>query len=550
MLLLDYNRHAIPLDRLSCSSHEERRAYQHWLSKRMRIDPDEVRLPDLIVAPSDEAQRRTRAEAAERSEAAGFLETVEFTAIDFLSDEPERDAEIKARFGEQVAWLVGHDREQNVRKAFRSFPLHELPLAQRTINPYVFYDRYLSRGRIVFFPFIVAAGLFKSAVIAVRGIYKGVLEVLDPRVTQDREVPADTYWAALRKIHRMRKPAFIGSLRLAARFDVEYLGLPLPTAPETIAAESLMEKDLDFIGASRQDRIIAEQTRRNHLRRLEWINRWLVRFDWSFDRLPSYLAREIPYLSDRGGEALWALVAAWVLDHDDVATLSFSIEAPDGPHGIRREPRTPTSRRFPPASRTRWSTSGGSGIRSTGPAANGPSFSTCHASRPTTRPLESGSPGCSDAIAGWSAAGSGWCWGRGATIPGTKSGGGCTTFCSRPTSGATRSWSSARADAHHARRPAQLRAGLDPGGLQPGRGRGRAAVFEGRVRRTAAGAGRRSARRLVGPEHGEPTDARRRIVTRTIKAGRSGASTSRSLAERISGQEPLLDINDKCRFGS
>jgi hypothetical protein len=88
-----------------------------------------------------------------------------------------------------------------------------------------------------------------------------------------------------------------------------------------------MEKDLDFIGASRQDRIIAEQTRRNHLRRLEWIHRWLVRFDWTFDSLPAYLAREIPYLSDRGGEALRALVAAWVLDHDDVASLSFSIEA-------------------------------------------------------------------------------------------------------------------------------------------------------------------------------------------------------------------------------
>jgi hypothetical protein len=173
----------------------------------------------------------------------------------------------------------------------------------------------------------VAGGLVKSAIMAVRGVYKGVLEVLDPRVTQDREIPSDTYWAALRKIHRMRKPAFMGSLRLRARFDVEYLGLPLPTAPETIASESLMEKDLDYIGASRQDRIIAEQTRRNHMKRLEWIQRWLVRFDWTFDRLPAYLEREIPYLSDRGGEALRALVAAWVLDHDDVASLAFSIEA-------------------------------------------------------------------------------------------------------------------------------------------------------------------------------------------------------------------------------
>ena len=65
-----------------------------------------------------------------------------------------------------------------------------------------------------------------------------------------------------------------------------------------------MESDLDFIAASRQDRIIAEQIRRGHQRRLVWIGRWLHQFNWTFDELPVYLAREIPYLSNRGGEAL------------------------------------------------------------------------------------------------------------------------------------------------------------------------------------------------------------------------------------------------------
>src|SRR5208282_2246343 len=74
-----------------------------------------------------------------RPEASDFLETVEFTAIDFLAEDPQRDAAIQARFGPQVAELVRRDRQQNVRRAFRSFPLHELPLAQRTINPYAFY---------------------------------------------------------------------------------------------------------------------------------------------------------------------------------------------------------------------------------------------------------------------------------------------------------------------------------------------------------------------------------------------------------------------------
>jgi hypothetical protein len=157
-------------------------------------------------------------------------------------------------------------------------------------------------------------------------VYRVVDEILHPQVDQDRTVPPDTYWAALRKIHRMRKPVFMGSLWLRARFDVEYLGLALPTAPPGIAAESLMEADLDYIGATRQDRIIAEQVRHEHQGRLEWVTRWLHQFGWTFDEVPNYLMREIPFLANRGGEALRALVAACVLDHDDIATLALSIE--------------------------------------------------------------------------------------------------------------------------------------------------------------------------------------------------------------------------------
>jgi hypothetical protein len=105
------------------------------------------------------------------------------------------------------------------------------------------------------------------------------------------------------------------------------MGLRLPTAPESLASsELLMEADLDYIGATRGDRIIAEQFRRQHQKRLEWVARWLDRFGWTFDLLPNYLSDQIPYLANRGGEALRAVVAAYVLDHDDIATLSLSIE--------------------------------------------------------------------------------------------------------------------------------------------------------------------------------------------------------------------------------
>jgi hypothetical protein len=327
ILLLDYNRHAIPLDRLACSATESRQIFQNWLARRLRIEAEEVQLPEPLVPADHEPQRsKTAPVQPRRAEASAFLETVEFTAIDFLADDPQRDAAIRARFGPQVAELVRRDRQQNVRRAFRSFPLHELPLAQRTINPFGFYQVHLSRGRIVFLPLLMAAAAGKMAGMAVRGVYRVVHEILHPRVGQEDEIPSDTYWAALRKIHRMRKPVFMGSLWLRARFDVEYLGLPLPTAPPGIAAHSLMESDLDFIAAYRQDRIIAEQIRRGHQRRLVWIGRWLHQFGWTFDELPKYLVREIPYLSNRGGEALRALVTAAVLDHDDISSLAFSIE--------------------------------------------------------------------------------------------------------------------------------------------------------------------------------------------------------------------------------
>ncbi len=339
LLILDYNRHAVPIDRLACAPDSVRREFQLWLAGRLKVDPEQVWLPELATAhpedsteaSCDQSSRRTKSDRmfrlsrSPRPEASAFLETVEFTAVDFLADEPDRDSEIETRFGPQVAELVRRDRQQNVRRAFRSFPLHELPLASRTINPYALYEAHLAGGRVVLLPFVLARAIGKGVLIAFRGIHRVVREILHPHVDRQQLVPSDTYWAALRKIHRMRKPVFMGSLWLRARFDVEYLGLPLPTAPPGIASQSLMESDLDYIGATRQDRIIAEQVRRQHQKRLEWIVRWLDRFGWTFDSLPGYLVTEIPFLANRGGEALRAIVTACILDHNDIATLALAI---------------------------------------------------------------------------------------------------------------------------------------------------------------------------------------------------------------------------------
>ena len=197
-------------------------------------------------------------------------------------------------------------------------------MAARTINVFSFYEAHLAGGQITLFPFLLVHALARAIVVAFQSIFRVVNEILHPQVDSQQVVGADTYWAALRKIHRMRKPVFMGSLWLRARFDVEYMGLLLPTAPASLAGELLMEADLDYIGATRRDRIIAEQFRLGHQKRLEWVARWLDRFNWTFDLLPNYLAEQVPYLANRGGEALRAVVAACILDHDDIATLALS----------------------------------------------------------------------------------------------------------------------------------------------------------------------------------------------------------------------------------
>ena len=177
-----------------------RQKFRCWLADRLKIDPDEVWLPessDIRAGgrPCRDFRRRDRRACAgsaayclhdpsPRKEAGAFLETVEFTAVDFLADDAERDAEIHARFGPQVAELVRRDRQQNVRRAFRSFPLHELPLAVRTINPFSVYETYLAGGRVVLLPLSLARGLGRALVLGLRSIYRVVHEILHPQVDQ------------------------------------------------------------------------------------------------------------------------------------------------------------------------------------------------------------------------------------------------------------------------------------------------------------------------------------------------------------------------------
>lgn len=322
-LLVDYNRHAVPMARLACSSRHVRERFRDWLAGRLEVAPAEIELPAPVGRYGDDDVRpapNRRAQADDR------FETVDFMAIDFLTEDAARDGEIRAKYGRQLAALLARDRQENVRRAFGSLPLHRIPKALRTINPYVLYETHLSGGRILLLPLLGIWWIGRLLVRCLLWVRQVVLDLLEAKLRRQVEERSDSYAVARRKIHRMRKPMFMQSLWLRARFDVEYAGLTLPGLEANERALSELEGDLGFIGATRRERLAADRLFKDHRVRLGWAARWLARAGFDYRSLPSFLAAEFPYLADRSAEVLRALVTAFMLDHDDVFTLAGSIE--------------------------------------------------------------------------------------------------------------------------------------------------------------------------------------------------------------------------------
>jgi hypothetical protein len=261
-----------------------------------------------------------------RAEADDFFETVEFTAVDFLGSDPARDETLRERFGPQLVALLARDRERNLRQAFRSFPLHRAPISRRTINPYYLYEAFFAKGRVVLLPFRLAWMTARTAVFLAGRLVGIIRQILEPTIETESDHSDDNYASALRKIHRMRKPAFMESLWMRARFDVEYLGVALPGVAGDLATESLLESDLDFIGASRHERVMAGRLRDARRTRVRRVSVWLRELGWSGPGLVEMLRADLPILADRSAEVVRAMVAACVVDHDDLYSLGSAIE--------------------------------------------------------------------------------------------------------------------------------------------------------------------------------------------------------------------------------
>ncbi len=308
-LLLDYNRNALPWERLASAPTEARAAHRHWLAKRRGTTPNHVELPHA-AGPPRAPPRGPHGRQIER------FETVEFAATDFLLDDPERDAELRARFGPELAALVARDRREVVRRVFRTSGAASG--GPRVANAHGWRRRHWAHGRALLLPMrgVLAAG--RLAGRAFRATRRLVREILAAEVAAPAGADANAYAQAIRKIHRMRKPVFMHALWLRARHDPEYLGLG------NDAAE--LHADLDFIGASRLDRVRLAALRRRREERWRRTQPWLAAHDCTGPALAALLQREYPHLAERKAEVERALRMALTADADGAFALGAALE--------------------------------------------------------------------------------------------------------------------------------------------------------------------------------------------------------------------------------
>ncbi|MEM1009977.1 MAG: hypothetical protein AAGJ35_13350, partial [Myxococcota bacterium] len=238
-LLVEFNQFCIPLEQMAWATESQKQDYLLWKARRIAL------LEGSLFEQVDHREK-----PIERP----FLHS-EFTALNFLSDEEERDQRIAEFFGEDVMVLVQAERQALIREIFGFYPFHQFAKEQRTLNPYQWYMRYGASGRIFLSPLAVLWWMFSGIFRGGRHLVSLVRDILKPpAVRLDRHQGWASFNVAVRKLNRMRKPLYMETMRLRALLDVEYLGLYLPGHQRSGLEQHDLEFDLDFMNAFEQER--------------------------------------------------------------------------------------------------------------------------------------------------------------------------------------------------------------------------------------------------------------------------------------------------------
>jgi len=290
-----YNQFCIPLAAIGRASAEQVEAMRDWL--RRRRDP---------------RGGRTLGERG-KPKAVQTFPTTEFTALDFVGADAQRDRHIAELFGDEVLEVLRLDRRTMVREIFGTRPVHNLPQSERSFNPLRFYRRRLSHGRVLLAPLLLLWRFLRSVGWLVARIRQIVREVVDPELAmQRREVGAAPFAVALRKIHRMKAPGLLEAIHMRLQLDPVYAGAPPGwSKAEAFAAEPEVERDIEFLHLRERQaaelRDAAAEVRRQ-VGELHAALAWL------------------PALHDQGDDAArdageLAVTAAWIADKDAARTL-------------------------------------------------------------------------------------------------------------------------------------------------------------------------------------------------------------------------------------
>lgn len=226
-----YNRFCVPLAELDAAPPAALATMRDWLQRRR--DPRGGRTP---VDPG--ASPRTVS-----------YPTTEFTALDFLGGDPERDQHLESLFGAAVLDVVRIDRRTMVREIFGTRPVHQLPQQERAFNPLRFYRRRLSHGRVLLAPLLLVWRLLCSIGWVALRVRQIVREVIDPELAmQRREIGQAPFAVAMRKIHRMKAPGLLAAMRLRLSIDPVYAGAPAGWSSGAAFVDTAeIERDVRFL---------------------------------------------------------------------------------------------------------------------------------------------------------------------------------------------------------------------------------------------------------------------------------------------------------------
>ncbi|HEY1065948.1 MAG TPA: hypothetical protein VGE52_07555, partial [Pirellulales bacterium] len=294
-LIIDYNRHAIPLEELPYALPGEKDRLNKWLTGVS--SPVEH---DVLIGDKTPRNRL------------GMYKTTFFTALHFLDVDPVRDEEVARIFGRKVAERLRRDRGQMIRRIFGMYPLHKLPKERRVMNLSSLYEDWLAGGKGLLLPVFMLGESFKQLVRMFRWLWSSIAEIRNPALRVDPKDAADAdFSTAVRKIDRMRGPVVYASTLLRCRVDPEYLGVRLPGFATTTIEGADVDADVDFLKPDAEflERLAEERLRAEaDMRRLnDLVESGL------FERLAEVLGFEDVEIT-RGPEYVRAAACAYLAD--------------------------------------------------------------------------------------------------------------------------------------------------------------------------------------------------------------------------------------------